>query len=162
MLSLLLFQRTRVLGAVKARSLRSRPASPAEGLDCACARGGGGEQLWTEQKERFVMGGGLRVLDEIVSLVVDVTRVVGEVRVHNGELASQLERAWCRVATGTGEGQMRRGNKGKNRFDDALGEAKEAHAALRYAAACSYAKVDAQLLRRVDGVAAVLYRLARR
>ena len=107
------------------------------------------------------MNRGLRVVDEIVSLAVDITRVVGEVRAHNAELSSQLERAWCRVATGTGEAQMRRGMKGKNRFDDALGEAKEAHVALRYAAACSYAKIDAQLLRRVDGVAAVLYRLSR-
>jgi hypothetical protein len=44
----------------------------------------------------------------------------------------------------------------------ALGEAKEAHTALRYAVACSYADVDDALLRRVDGVAAVLYRLAQR
>ena len=106
--------------------------------------------------------GRLRVLDEIISLVPDVSRVVGEAQAHNAELAGQLQRAWTRVATGTAEGQMRRGNKGKNRFDDALGEAKEAHAALRFAAAGRLAKVDAQLLRRVDGVAAVLYRLSRR
>ncbi len=105
---------------------------------------------------------GLRVIDEIVSLAVDITRVVCDVRAHNGELASQLERAWCRVATNTGEAQLRRGAKGNNRFDDALGEAKEAHTALRYAAACQYADIDEQLLQRVDGVAAVLYCLARR
>ena len=105
---------------------------------------------------------GLRVVDEIVSLAVDITRVVCDVRAHNGELASQLERAWCRVATSTGEAQLRRGAKGNNRFDDALGEAKEAHAALRYAAACQYADIDEQLLQRVDGAAAVLYCLARR
>ncbi|RLB64848.1 MAG: hypothetical protein DRI90_03625 [Deltaproteobacteria bacterium] len=105
---------------------------------------------------------GLRVLDEIVLLAVDITRVVCETRAHNRELASQLQRAWCRVATNTGEAQLRRGAKGNNRFDDALGEAKEAHAALRYAAACQYGDIDAQLLQRVDGVAAVLYCLARR
>ena len=105
---------------------------------------------------------GLRVIDEIVSLSVDIKRVVSEVHAHNSELASQLERAWCRVATGTGEGQLRRGAKGKNRFDDALGEAKEAHVALRYAVACGYADIDEVLMRRVDGVAAVLYTLARR
>ena len=105
---------------------------------------------------------GLRVLDEIVALAVDITQVVGEVRPHSKELADQLERAWCRVATGTGEGQLRRGVKGNNRFDDAFGEAKEAHAALRLAAACQFAAVDDELLQRVDGVAAVLYCLARR
>ena len=105
---------------------------------------------------------GLRVIDEIIALSVEIKRVVAEVRGQNAELAAQLERAWCRVATGTGEGQLRRGAKGKNRFDDALGEAKEAHVALRYAAACGYAEVDAELLRRVDGVAAVLFTLARR
>ena len=105
---------------------------------------------------------GLRVLDQIVSLAVEITRVVGEVRGHNKELSEQLERAWCRVATGTGEGQMRRGAKGRNRLDDALGEAREAHVALRYAAACHYAQVDEALLKRVDGVAAQLYVLSRR
>jgi len=105
---------------------------------------------------------GLRVIDEIVSLAVDITRVVKEVRPHNRELADQLQRAWCRVATGTGEGQLRRGQKGANRFDDALGEAKEAHTALRFAAAFQIARVDDQLLQRVDGVAAVLYCLANR
>ncbi len=49
---------------------------------------------------------GLRVIDEIVSLAVDITRVVTEVRPHNRELADQLRRAWCRVACGTGEGQL--------------------------------------------------------
>ena len=46
---------------------------------------------------------GLRVIDEIIALAVDITRVVSEVRGHNKELAGQLERAWCRVATNTGE-----------------------------------------------------------
>ena len=32
----------------------------------------------------------------------------------------------------------------------------------RYAAACNYADIDDALLQRVDGVAAVLYRLAHR
>jgi hypothetical protein len=55
---------------------------------------------------------------------------------------------------------MRRGDKGRNRFDDALGGAKEAHGALRVVFACSHSVMDEELLRRVDGVAAVLYRLA--
>ena len=43
---------------------------------------------------------GLRVIDEITALSVDIKRVVAEVRGQNAELASQLQRAWCRVATG--------------------------------------------------------------
>lgn len=104
----------------------------------------------------------LRVLNEIIALAEPVQGVVRAVKPHNKELAEQLERAWTRVATGAGEAQCRRGQKGRNRFDDAFGEAKEAHVALRYAAACNYADIDASLLRRVDGVAAVLYRLAHR
>ena len=111
------------------------------------------------RREEFAMS--LRVIDEIISIAVEVKRVVAEVRAHNRELSAQLERAWCRVATNAGEGQLRRGAKGCNRFDDALGEAREAHVALRYAQACGYARVDAELLRRVDGVAAVLYTLTR-
>jgi four helix bundle protein len=105
---------------------------------------------------------GLRVLDEIVGLSPRVSEVVRDVRGHNRELALQLERAWTRVACGAAEGQTRRGDKGRNRFDDALGEAKEAHGVLRVVFACSYSAVDDELLQRVDGVAAVLYRLAHR
>ena len=102
----------------------------------------------------------LRVLDEIVSLAGPIAAVVKQVRPHDRELAEQLSRAWTRVATGAGEAQCRRGEKGRNRFDDAFGEAKEAHVALRVAMACRYVQPNDALMARVDGVAAVLYTLA--
>ncbi len=104
----------------------------------------------------------LKVVDEILKLAVIIERIVREVRGHNAELASQLSRAWCRVATGAGEGQSRRGAKGRNRLDDAKGEAKEAHVALRYVRTCGYAEVSDELLDRVDQVVAILYTLAHR
>ena len=104
----------------------------------------------------------LKVVDEILELAVLIERVAKQVHGHNTELAGQLSRAWCRTATGAGEGQHRRGAKGRNRLDDAKGEAKEALVALRYARICGYAEVDDELLDRVDQVVAILYTLAHR
>ena len=104
----------------------------------------------------------LTVVDQIITLAREITAVVEQVRPHNKELASQLERSWTRTASGAAEAQHRRGEKGRNRLDDAYGEARESMASLRYAQACRWARVDESLLQRVDGVAAQLYVLARR
>jgi four helix bundle protein len=86
---------------------------------------------------------------------------VGE---HDAELARQVRRAWIRAGLNAGAAQHRRGAKGANRFDDAMGEAREAHTGLAMARA--FALCDAErcsrVLAEVDGVVAVLYRLAHR
>jgi hypothetical protein len=51
-----------------------------------------------------------------------------------------------------------RSHRRVTRLDGAISE--EAHGVLRVVFACSYAEMDEELLQRVDGVAAVLYRLA--
>ena len=105
----------------------------------------------------------LRVLDEIIALSPRIRQVVRTVKPHSKELSEQLDRAWTRVVSNTAEAASRRGrNKGRNRFDDALGEAKESHGLLRYVFAAEKMPPEPELLRRVDGVAAVLWTLANR
>ncbi len=105
----------------------------------------------------------MRVLDEIIALSPLVHAVIRGVRPRSQEVSSQLDRSWTRVVSNTSEAASRRGrNKGRNRFDDALGEAKESHGLLRYVFVTKMMPHDAELLRRVDGVAAVLWTLANR
>ncbi len=83
---------------------------------------------------------------------------------HDTELASQIRRAWVRVGMNAGEAQHRRGAKSANRFDDAMGEAREALTGLRMALAfdlISNAQADA-VLDRLDRIVAILYKLAHR
>ena len=73
------------------------------------------------------------------------------VKPQSPEVSSQLDRAWARVVSNTAEAASRRGrNKGRNRFDDALGEAKESHGLLRYVYAADMMPPDSELLRRFE------------
>ena len=104
----------------------------------------------------------LRVIDEIIRLGAGIKEVCVQVGRHDAELGSQIRRAWVRAGMNAGEAQHRRGAKGRNRFDDAMGEAREAYTGLRMAQAFGYADhslVEA-LLADVDRVVAVLYTLA--
>ena len=81
---------------------------------------------------------------------------------HDAELASQTRRAWVRAGMNTAEAQHRRGAKAANRFDDAMGEAREAFTGLGLAVAFEYVdpEVGAKVLDQVDRVVAILYKLA--
>jgi four helix bundle protein len=103
---------------------------------------------------------GLRVIEEIVNVGADIAPVVRTIGAQDPELRDQLRRAWSRVVSGAGEAQGPRSRRSRDRFDLACREAKEARVQLQYAKACGYAKVSDMLLRRVDGVCAVLYTLA--
>ena len=104
----------------------------------------------------------LRVLDDIVRLGSEVNAACRAIAQHDKELANQIRRAWVRAGMNCGEAQYRRGAKGKNRFDDAMGEAREAFTGLRMAHAFQY--VDATrcepLAAEVDRVVGALYVLA--
>ncbi len=104
----------------------------------------------------------LRILDDIIRIGGAVTRLCRQIARHDAELASQVRRAWVRTAMNTGEAQHRRGAKSSNRFDDAMGEAREAHTGLRMAQAYEYAepKLTESVLDEVDRVVATLYKLA--
>jgi four helix bundle protein len=104
----------------------------------------------------------LRVIGEIERVGREVNALCKQIAGHDAELASQIRRAWVRAGMNAGEAQHRRGAKGVNRFDDAMGEAREAFTGLGMARAFEY--VDAahctRVLADVDRVVAVLYTLA--
>ena len=104
----------------------------------------------------------LRVIDEIIGVGERLNRACRQIAQHDRELGSQIRRAWVRACMNAGEAQHRRGAKGRNRFDDAMGEAREAYTGLRMARAFAYADEGllAGLIGEVDGVVAVLFTLA--
>ena len=108
---------------------------------------------------------GLRIIDEIIELAPVVERLAQEIGRHSPELARQIRRAWPLVLCNAGESLHRMGRKTTNRLDDAMGEARETHCALRYGMACGFIsdrKRGAQVLDQVDKVTATLYKLAHR
>ncbi|MBW2453582.1 MAG: four helix bundle protein [Deltaproteobacteria bacterium] len=104
----------------------------------------------------------LRVIDEIIELAPVVEGLARQVSRRSPELANQIRRAWPRVACNAGESLHRMGRKRTNRLDDAMGEARETHTALRYAAACGFITNAEPVIDRIDKVTATLYKLAHR
>jgi four helix bundle protein len=104
----------------------------------------------------------LRVIDDIVVVGREVNLLCKQAARHDRELASQIRRAWIRTGMNAGEAQHRRGAKGANRFDDAMGEAREAHTGLTMALAFDYVEKEraTRVLDKVDRVVAILYKLA--
>ena len=104
----------------------------------------------------------LRVIDEISKVGRDVNELCKQIEGRDRELASQIRRAWVRAGMNAGEAQHRRGAKGQNRFDDAMGEAREAFTGLGMARAFEYVDdaLCSNVIAKVDGVVAVLYVLA--
>ena len=105
----------------------------------------------------------LRIIDEIIELAPVVERLAREIGRQSPELAKQIRKAWPRVLCNAGESLHRMGRKTTNRLDDAMGEARETHCALRYAIACGFIgdgeRAD-QVADRIDKVTATLYKLA--
>jgi four helix bundle protein len=107
----------------------------------------------------------LRVIDDIIELAPLVERLAREISRHSPELANQIRRAWPKVLCNAGESLHRMGRKTTNRLDDAMGEARETHYALRYGIACGFfgnAERAEAVAERVDIVTAMLYKLAYR
>ena len=109
--------------------------------------------------------GRLRVIDDIIALAPRIEALSQEIARHSPELAKQMRRAWPSVLCNAGESLHRMGRKSSNRLDDAMGEARETHCALRYALACDWlcdSEGAAEVLDRIDKITAVLYKLAHR
>jgi len=104
----------------------------------------------------------LLIIDEIIELAPVVEGLARTIGRRSPELASQIRRAWPRVACNAGEALRRMGRKTTNRLDDAMGESREVHTALRYAAACGFVEGAEPVIDRVDKVTATLYKLAHR
>ena len=104
----------------------------------------------------------LRVIDDMIELAPVLEKLARQISRRSPELARQLRRAWPRVVCNASESLQRMGRKTTNRLDDAMGEARETHAALRYAAACGFISNAEPVIDQVDKVTATLYKLAHR
>ena len=106
----------------------------------------------------------LQIIDEVIALAPIIEKLGKQIGRHSRELSGQLRRAWPRVMCNACEAMNRMGAKRTNRFDDAMGESKEAHGILRYAIACEFCDVPlaVRTLDRVDKVTATLFKLAHR
>jgi four helix bundle protein len=105
----------------------------------------------------------LHVIDDMFEVGKDIRVLCEQICGHDRELGSQIRRAWVRAAMNAGEAQHRRGAKKVNRFDDAMGEAREAHTGLRMALAFDFISDEQAegVLDRVDRVVAILCKLAK-
>ena len=102
-----------------------------------------------------------RLADTMIELARPVGAVARAVRPHDRDLADQMLRAWTSANNNLNEGRHQRGNKSTNRFDDAMGSARETRTAILLAEA--YGHVPATkaipLAARIDQCVAQLYRL---
>jgi four helix bundle protein len=102
----------------------------------------------------------LRVYESAVAMVRELRPVVERVALKDADLARQLRRCSASVVLNIAEGgDSRKGNKAL-RFSSALGSAKETRACLDVADALGYATVGESLRMRLDGICAVLFKLA--
>ena len=101
------------------------------------------------------------VLEKALELGGEVRGVIVRVRKHDRSLADQMQRAMQSVVLNVSEAQHARGKRCADRFSLAYGEAKELEGALRITSMWGYAEVSADVMDRVDHVAAMLFKLSR-
>ena len=103
----------------------------------------------------------LRVYDEMIEMVRNVSQLARVVEKHDSDLARQMRRASTSVPLNFCEGIYSRGRNREARLQNSMGSAKETFASLDVSAAAQYltrAAVQPEL-KRLDGIVAVLYTL---
>ncbi|UJR85769.1 Hypothetical protein I5071_78490 [Sandaracinus amylolyticus] len=104
----------------------------------------------------------LKITENAIECCRDVGRIAKQVAKHDRSLADQLRRAMASVALNAAEGSVTRDGNGRLRFRTALGSAREVDVALRVAEAFGYVDaLDAELMKRLDGICAALWKLTR-
>jgi four helix bundle protein len=102
----------------------------------------------------------------IYSTVIDVLRtlrpVVAQIETHDRDLARQLRRAASSIALNVAEASGSRGGTRRERYQNALGSARETGACLDVAVALGYVEeLDAEIVMRLDRVRATLFSVVR-
>ena len=99
----------------------------------------------------------LRIYPVAIEAITMLAGVATQIEVHDRDLARQLRRAASSVALNISEGSGSRGGTRRERYQNALGSARETGACLDVALALGYvAGVDPALRDKLDHVQATL------
>ncbi len=105
----------------------------------------------------------LKIHSVAIQCCAEVGRIASQVARKDAALADQLRRAMASVALNISEGSGSQGKNRNARYFNALGNAREVGTALEVAVAFGYVgSVDAALVRNLDEIRAVLYRVLHR
>jgi len=105
----------------------------------------------------------LRIYAVILQMVADVAKIAEQIELRDPSLARQMREAASSVALNTAEGMGNIGGHKRQRYQTALGSAREVLSCVDVAKAMRYVgDVDAAVLDRVDHVIATLVRLVHR
>ena len=98
------------------------------------------------------------VLKKSLELAREVRPHIDDVARHDRSLADQMRRSVQSVVLNSSEARHARGKRMGDRFSLAYGELKELEGALGVASLWQYTSVSAELLDRVDHLAAILFK----
>jgi four helix bundle protein len=105
----------------------------------------------------------LRIYDVALEMAGGAARIAEQIEGKDADLARQMRRATTSVALNLAEGAANIGGHKRQRYQTALGSAREVLACVQVAQAMRYiGKVDAKTLDQMDHVIATLARLVYR
>jgi four helix bundle protein len=102
----------------------------------------------------------LRIYTTIIDVLRNLRPIVSRIESHDRDLARQLRRCASSIALNVSEGSGSRGGTRRERYQNALGSARETGACLDVAVALGYvAEIDQETLAKLDHVRATLFRV---
>ena len=105
----------------------------------------------------------LRIYSVVLVMIAEVAGIAEQIERRDADLARQMRRAASSVALNTAEGMGNTGGHKRQRYQTALGSAREVMACVDVAKAMRYiGEIDAAVLDRMDHVIATLTRLVHR
>jgi len=105
----------------------------------------------------------LRIYGVVLEMIAGVAGIAEAIEKRDADLARQMRRAAASVALNTAEGMGNTGGHKRQRYQSALGSAREVMACVDVARAMRYVgEIDAAVLDRIDHVIATLARLVYR
>ncbi|KYF54197.1 hypothetical protein BE08_32955, partial [Sorangium cellulosum] len=104
----------------------------------------------------------LRIYDVVLKMIAGLATVAEQIERRDSDLARQMRRAAASVALNTAEGMGNTAGHKRQRYQTALGSAREVMACVDVARALRYVtEVDAATVDHLDHVIATLVRLVR-
>ena len=105
----------------------------------------------------------LRIYSVVLVMIAEVAGIAEQIEGRDVDLARQMRRAASSVALNTAEGMGNTGGHKRQRYQTALGSAREVMACVDVAKAMRYiGEIDASVLDRMNHVIATLIRLVQR